>query len=52
MLKNNKKGFALMEALVVTVFVAIVFAFLYINLIPIMSRYEAEDKYDTVDTIT
>lgn len=50
MLKNNKKGFALMEALVVTVFVAIVFAFLYINLIPIMSRYEAEDTYDTVDT--
>lgn len=50
MLKINKKGFALVEVIIVTVFVTLAFTLLYLNVMPIMGGYEAEEKYDSVDS--
>ena len=50
MTKINKKGFALIEVIIVTVFVTIVFTLLYTNVIPIMGSYEAEERYDSIDS--
>lgn len=50
MLKKNQKGFVLMEVVVVTVFVAIIFTLLYAAVIPVMGEYEREEKYDAIDS--
>ncbi len=51
MLKLNKKGFALIETLVVTVFVATIFSMMYTNFFPMMGEYERRETYDDIDTI-
>ena len=37
---NNKKGFALTETLVVTVFLVTIFTFIYVSIVPLMGRYD------------
>lgn len=51
MLHLNKKGFALAETLIVTVFVATIFTMLYTNFIPMFGEYERRETYDDVDSI-
>lgn len=49
-MKKNKKGFVLIELLIVAVFTASLFTFLYVNVVPLMGDYEQKEKYDTLDT--
>lgn len=49
-MKKNNKGFILIELLIVAVFTASLFTFLYVNILPIMGDYEQKEKYDTIDT--
>ena len=51
MLKLNKKGFALVETLIVTVFVATIFTIMYTNFFPMIGEYERRENYDDVDSI-
>jgi len=48
---NNKKGFILAEAIVVGIFVLSLFTFLFVNIIPLIGEYEANEKYDTIDGV-
>jgi len=48
---NNKSGFVLAEAIIVGVFVLGLFTFLFMNVIPLIGRYEAAEGYDTVDGV-
>ena len=50
MKKINNKGFALTEVLIATVFIAIVFTFIYMNTLPTLGSYEKEEMYDTIET--
>lgn len=50
MLKNNNKGFVLVETLVVAVFVAAIFSVIYANFYPLMGEYEKREVYDDVDS--
>lgn len=49
-MKKKNKGFILIELLIVAVFTASLFTFLYVNVLPIMGDYEQKEKYDTIDT--
>ena len=49
-MEKNKKGFILIELLIVAVFTASLFTFLYVNVLPIIGDYEQKEKYDTIDT--
>lgn len=49
--KINKKGFALAEAIVVSVFVLGMFTYLAMNIIPLISKYDAVLKYDNPQEI-
>ena len=49
MKKINNKGFALIEILIATVFVAVVFTFVYINVLPTLGDYEKEEMYDPIE---
>ncbi len=51
MKKNNEKGFLLAEAIVVGVFVLSLFTFLFVNVVPLVGKYEEAEKYDTVDGV-
>lgn len=51
MKKNNEKGFLLAEAIVVGVFVLSLFVFLFVNVVPLVGKYEGYENYDTVDGI-
>ena len=51
MKKNDERGFLLAEAIVVGVFVLSLFTFLFVNIIPLVGRYEEIDNYDTVDGV-
>ena len=51
MKKINKKGFILVEAIVVGVFVLSLFTFLFVNIIPLIGKYEEQEMYDTIDGI-
>ena len=46
----NKKGFVLMETLVVIIFVLVVFTLLYNNAIPLVGKLEEMSYYDDLDT--
>ncbi len=48
--KKKNKGFILIELLIVAVFTASLFTFLYVNILPIIGDYEQKEKYDTIDT--
>lgn len=45
----NKKGFMLVETLIVSVFILGIFSLLYTNFIPLMGEYERLRNYDTVE---
>lgn len=47
----NNKGFILAETLVVTVFVMIMFMFLYRNSLPLVGEYERRENYDDLETV-
>ena len=51
MKKTNKKGFILVETLVVTVFVVTLFMFVYRLTVPAIGEYEQENYYDDIDSI-
>ena len=51
MLKLNKKGFALVETLIVSVIVMAIFSILYTNFFPMMGEYERREGYDDIDSI-
>ena len=51
MFKINKKGFALVETLIVAVFVATIFTIMYANFFPMFGEYERRETYDDVDSI-
>ena len=46
----NKKGFVLMETLVVTVFVMFIFTVLYNSVVPLLGKYTELSYYDDLDT--
>lgn len=51
MLRLNKKGFALVETLIVSVIVMTLFTILYTNFYPMMGEYNRRENYDDVDSI-
>lgn len=51
MKRLNKKGFVLVETLVVTAFVVTLFVLVYQNAIPIIGEYEKMVLYDDVESI-
>lgn len=50
MKKINEKGFVLAEAIIVSVFILSLFTFLFMNIIPLIGKYEAVKQYDTIDS--
>lgn len=51
MLRINNKGFALVETLIVSVFVMTMFTVIYANFFPIMGEYERRQNYDDIDSL-
>ena len=51
MLIINKRGFALVETLIVSVFVMTMFTVIYANFFPIMGEYERRQNYDDIDSL-
>ena len=51
MRRKSEKGFMLLETLVVTVFIATLFAFIYQNTIPLFGEYKQRMKYDDIDSV-
>lgn len=51
MKKFDNKGFALVETLVVSVFVVSLFLIIFNNFYPLMSEYEKREVYDDVDGV-
>lgn len=51
MKKMNKKGFVLIETLVVTVFVVTLFIFVYRATLPSIGEYEQQNYYDDIDSV-
>ena len=47
----NKKGFVLVETLIVTAFVVTLFIIVYQNVIPYIGEYEKMSSYDDVDSV-
>lgn len=51
MKKFDNKGFALVETLIVSVFVVSLFLIVFNNFYPLMSEYEKRESYDDVDGV-
>lgn len=47
----NKKGFVLIETLIVAVFVVTLFIFVYQNVVPHIGEYETMTSYDDIDSV-
>lgn len=47
----NKKGFILVETLIVTVFVMTIFLVIYKNTLPYVGEYEKLETYDDIDSV-
>ena len=47
---KNKKGFVLLETLVVTVFALFIFTVLYNSAVPLLGKYEEISYYNDIDT--
>ena len=47
---KNKKGFVLMETLVVTIFTLFIFTILYNNIVPLIGKYDELSYYNDIDT--
>lgn len=48
-MKKNNGGFLLAEAIVVGVFVLTLFTFLFVNVVPLVAKYESDEGYDTIN---
>ena len=46
----NKKGFVLMETLVVTIFALFIFTILYNSAVPLLGKYDELSYYNDIDT--
>lgn len=46
----NKKGFVLIETLVVTIFTLFIFTILYNSIVPLLGKYKQLSYYDDLDT--
>ena len=51
MRKLNNKGFALVETLIVSVFVMGIFTLLYTNYYPLIGEYEKRENYDSIEAV-
>lgn len=51
MKKINNKGFALVETLIVSVFVVSLFLIVFSNFYPLMAEYEKRENYDDIDSV-
>lgn len=51
MIKLGKRGFILVETLVVTIFITILFIVVYQNTIPFIGEYEQMANYDDIDSL-
>ena len=49
--KMNENGFVLIEAVIVGVFVMSLFTFLYMNVVPLVGRYEQKEAYDSETSV-
>ena len=49
MKKINNKGFALTEVLIATVFIAGIFTYIYLYVMPALGKYEKEEQYDPIE---
>ena len=49
--KLNSKGFALVETVIVSVFVMGIFTLLYTNFYPLIGEYEKREGYDNIDSV-
>ena len=49
MKKINQNGFALVETLIVSVFVVTIFTMIFTNLYPLIGTYESIENYDDID---
>ena len=49
MKKNFNKGFALVETLIVSVFVVSIIGIIFINFYPLIGEAEKRENYDNVD---
>lgn len=47
---QNKKGFVLLETLIVTIFTLIIFTVLYTSVVPLLGRYDSLSYYNDLDT--
>lgn len=47
----NQKGFALVETLIVSVFVMGIFTLLYTNYYPLIGEYEKRENYDSIEAV-
>ena len=45
----NKKGFVLLETLIVTIFTLIIFTVLYTSVVPLLGRYDTLSYYNDLD---
>ena len=46
---QNKKGFVLLETLIVTIFTLIIFTVLYTSVVPLLGRYDTLSYYNDLD---
>ena len=46
---QNKKGFVLLETLIVTIFTLIIFTVLYTSVVPLLGRYDTLSYYNNID---
>ena len=51
MKKLNKKGFVLVETLIVTVFVVALFIVIYQATVPALGELEQQNRYDDIDSV-
>ncbi len=51
MKKINNKGFALVETLIVSVFVLGIFTLIYTNFYPLIGEYEKRENYDAIESV-
>lgn len=50
-MKNNCQGFVMVEALIVTVFVVVIFTFMYTSVAPLLGKYESLENQTSIDSI-
>lgn len=50
MYRLNSKGFALVETIVVSLFLMVIFGIIYSNFIPLIGEYEKREFYDDIDS--